>query len=379
MTLVSLERDARLATAALDALPCATPFLALDLDAVELAYARLRRALPRVRIHYAVKCNPEPALLERLHALGSAFEIASLPELEALAALGVDPRDVLYGNPVKPVAHVAGASALGLDRFTVDSRGELERLALHAPGARVLVRLTVADGGSRLPLAGKFGVDVATATQLLVDARELGLVPHGVTFHVGSQALDPDAFRRALGVAGAVLDSARRHRIRLELVDLGGGFPARYTERVPPLSAYAAAVEAGIDALPYAVEAAAEPGRSLVAEAGVLATTVLGVAWRDGRRWIHLDAGTFNGLMETLETRRELRYPLAYSARDAAPVGPATLAGPTCDSEDTLFLDVPVPVDLEAGERVYIGSAGAYTTAYASRFNGFDVPATVVL
>jgi ornithine decarboxylase len=361
---------------ALDALRLEAPFLALDLDVVARAYAAVCRALPQIPLHYAVKCNPEPALLARLHALGAGFEVASLAELKVLAALGVDPRGVLYSNPVKPPAHIAGAHALGLDRFAADSRCELEKLADGAPGSRVYVRLDAADPASRVPLAGKFGVDPATAVALLAEARSLGLVAHGLTFHVGSQTLDPGAYRRAIELAGAVLRAARAQGLRLELLDIGGGLPARYMEPVPPIGAYGRAIAGALARLPYPIEVVAEPGRALVAEAGVLATTVIGIADRGGRRWVHLDVGAFNGMMESLETRRQLIFPLGWSSRGRRRLVPSAVTGPTCDSEDTMFLDVPLPDDLRPGDRLYIQSAGAYTTAYASRFNGFEIPRT---
>jgi ornithine decarboxylase len=376
MSAQPLQGPDALAPAALDALPYATPFLVLDHQRVEDAYARLRRALPRIALHYAVKCNPEPALLARLHGLGAAFEIASLSELESLVALGVDPSRVLFSNPVKPSSHIDGARQLGVTRFAADSRDELEKLSAGAAGANVYVRLDAQDATSRVPLAGKFGVEPATALSLLLEARSLALRPYGLTFHVGSQALDPAAYTRAIRIAAEVMREAQAHGIRLEFLDIGGGLPARYAEPIPPLEAYGHAIAKGLAALPYAVHVVAEPGRALVAEAGVLATTVIGVAERRGRRWLHLDVGTFNGMMETLETRRELVYALGYSPRGPRRFVAAAVTGPTCDSEDTMFVDVQVPDDLRSGDRLYILTAGAYTTAYASRFNGFDIPCT---
>jgi ornithine decarboxylase len=373
---VVTRRSRALSPEALDALPVAAPFLALDLGVVEAAYARLRRALPQVAVHYAVKCNPEPALLARLAALGSGFEIASLVELESLVALGVDACRVLYSNPVKHAAQIAGAWRLGVDRFAADSHCELAKLAAHAPGARVYVRLDASDAASRVPLAGKFGVDPESAVSLLLEARALGLVPHGLTFHVGSQAVDPGAYARAIALAGSVMRAASSRGIRVELLDIGGGLPARYVEAVPPIEAFGRVIARALATLPHPVVAVAEPGRALVAEAGVMATTVIGIADRHGRRWVHLDVGAFNGMMETLETRRELIFPLAWSPRGARRLVPCALTGPTCDSEDTLFLDVLLPDDLGPDDRVYIQSAGAYTTAYASRFNGFEIPST---
>jgi ornithine decarboxylase len=155
-------------------------------------------------------------------------------------------------------------------------------------------------------------------------------------------------------LAGSVMRAARTHRLQLELLDIGGGLPARYTEPVPPLRAYHRAIADAVERLPYAVEVVAEPGRALVAESGVLATTVIGVADRRGRRWVHLDVGAFNGMMETLETRRELIFPLTWSNRGRRRLVPCVVTGPTCDSEDTLFLDVQLPEDLGPGDRLYI-------------------------
>jgi ornithine decarboxylase len=374
-----LSGSRRLCPSALDDLPFPTPFLALDLDVVERSYAGLVEALPGIALHYAVKCNPEPAVITRLASLGAGFEIASLAELELLVGLGVDARRVLYSNPVKPTSHIGGAWRLGVDRFAADSRCELEKLAEHAPGSRVYVRLDAPDATSRVPLTGKFGVDAATAIELLLEARALGLVPDGVTFHVGSQALDPDAYVRAIALAGEVMEALLPHGVRLSLLDIGGGLPARYVERIPPLGAFGRAIARALGTLPYRVDVVAEPGRALVAEAGVLAATVIGVADRRGIHWVHLDVGAFNGMMECLETRRELVFPLACSPRGQRTFVPCAVTGPTCDSEDTLFLDVPLPADLRPGERLYIRTAGAYTTAYASRFNGFDVPRTYVV
>jgi ornithine decarboxylase len=367
---------APLAPDALDALSFPGPFLALDLDVVAWSYAAVERALPGVAIHYAVKCNPEPAVIARLHALGAGFEIASLCELKLLVALGIGTGGVLYSNPVKPSDQIAAAWRLGVERFAADSRGELEKLAAHAPGSSVYIRVDASDPSCRVPLAGKFGVDAATSLDLLLTARSLGLRPLGLTFHVGSQALDPGAYARAIDLCGGVMRAASAQGLRLELLDIGGGLPARYRDPIPPILSYGEAIGEAIERLPYAVEVVVEPGRALVAEAGVLATTVIGVADRRGQRWVHLDVGAFNGMMETLETRRTLIFPLAWSSRGARRLLPCAVTGPTCDSEDTMFLSVPLPDDLGEGDRLYIQTAGAYTTAYASRFNGFEIPRT---
>ena len=273
------------------------------------------------------------------------------PSSRLLAALGIDARDVLYSNPVKPPAHDrrrAGARASTASRRT---RAASSRSSQRTRPARASTSAsTRRDATSRVPLAGKFGVDPATAVALLVEARTLGLVPHGLTFHVGSQTLDPRAYARAIELAGAVLRAAAhagaaaraaRHRRR----------PAGPLHRAGPAArgVSGARSQMPLARLPYPIEVVAEPGRALVAEAGVLATTVIGVAERAGRRWVHLDVGAFNGMMETLETRRELIFPLAWSSRGTRRLVPCAVTGPTCDSEDTMFFDVLLPDDLAAG------------------------------
>ena len=362
-----------LAPEVLDAAPHRTPYLVMDLDRVVRAYRTLRAALPVDEIHYATKCNADPGVLAALHRAGCRFEIASYPELVLLRKVGVRAADVLFSNPVKPPDHIARAYAAGCWRFAVDSAAELEKIAAGAPGAAVYVRLDGVPGSvGTVPSEGKFGIGLVEAADLLLDTARRGLRPYGVTFHVGSQMTRPEAWSEAIDRVGLLLTWLAERGLRLEMIDIGGGFPARYSEDVPPPTAYAEQIRGALDRLPYRPRVVAEPGRALVAEAGVLVTTVLGHARRRERDWVHLDVGAFNGMMEALETGRPT-YPLSDSRRGVP--GRCHLAGPSCDSQDTVLFDAALSADLMCGDRVYIGSAGAYTTAYASRFNGFDIPA----
>jgi ornithine decarboxylase len=355
-----------------------TPYLAMDLDAVSHAYRVLAGALPGVTLHYAVKCNPDPRVLDRLRELGCRFEIASAPELELLGTIGVHPADVLFSNPVKTPAHIAAAHAAGVRRYAFDSTAELDKIGAHAPGASVYVRLSTSGNAAQVPSEGKFGVGVEAAGRLLRDAAGRGLDPHGVTFHVGSQTTDPLAWDAAIESCGRLMDALLEHGIRLRMVDIGGGFPAAYVEYTPHPAGIGKHVGTAVERyLPYPVDLVAEPGRALVAEAGTMVATVIGVAERHGRRWVHLDVGAFNGMMEALETGNRLRYPVSDS-RSSATVVPHHVTGPTCDSQDTVLHDAPLSASLTVGDTVYIHSAGAYTTSYASRFNGFDLPATLI-
>lgn len=351
----------------------AGPELVIDLDRVAAAYRAFTVHLPNVNVHYAMKCNPHPEILALLQALGCGFEIASAAELDDLLAIGADPAQVLSSNPVKPPAHIARQHAAGVWRFAFDSLDELDKLAAAAPGAAVVVRLAAHQIRSGVPSEGKFGVDVDTAVTLLLAARERGLRPYGVAFHVGSQMLLPHAWRAPLRAVGHLMDKLATENVFLHMVNVGGGFPARYAGKTPPLADYGATIAAGLAQLPYPAAVVCEPGRALVAEAGRLRASVIGTAVRGGRRWAHLDVGAFNGLMESLETGNQLRFAVSDS-RGSVARDRFHLTGPTCDSQDTIMFDVELSADLRTGDHVYLDGTGAYTTVYASRFNGFDAP-----
>ena len=367
----------------LAAMDVETPFLACDLGIVLDRLSSLRSALPGVDVHYALKCNPSPEIVAAIASAGAGFEVASLGELQVLLAAGVSGQDVLYSNTIKPARHISEAAAAGVWRFSFDSENELQKIAANAPGSAVYVRLRVDDSTSRFPLGRKFGAEAHTARALMLLARELGLVPYGLTFHVGSQCTTPAAWRSALSSASRLMSRLADDGIRLQMVDLGGGFPARYVDPVPPIEQYGRVITSAIDdVLPYRPETVvAEPGRYLVAESAVLVSSVLGREERAGEEWVYLDVGVYNGLMETQQMLNEWEYPLWTSRRAHAsePRLPFTIAGPSCDSADTMFLATPLPASLGVGDQVMIGSAGAYTLSYASNFNGFPPPTPVFL
>ena len=359
--------------------PASTPYLRMHLDGLERRYARFSSAFPGVDVHFAMKCNNDRSVLSCLHRHGCKFEIASAAELDVLLGLGVRAAQVLFSNPVKTPADIRRAAQAGVWRFACDSSAELHKIASVAPNAAVYLRLAVAAGGSVVASEGKFGIDARTVIGLALKARRLRLDVHGLTFHVGSQMLQPDAWAAAIAECGEIMRQLQRHDIVISMVDIGGGFPARYDADVPPLEVIGGAVtEAIATDLPYTVHVVAEPGRSLVAECGEMVSTVIGIAERGGRRWLHLDVGAFNGLMEYLETSNQLPYPITDSIHSELTVL-SQLTGPSCDSQDTILFDVALSAELAVGDQVVIGSAGAYTTAYASHFNGCDIPYVVAV
>ena len=204
-----------------------SPYFICDLDTIRDRYRRLGMCLPGIECFYALKCNPATEVLQTLAQLGASFEIASLGELQILRTQGIEPADVIYSNTVKPPAHVAAAHEAGVWRFAFDGEGELRKLAEHAPGSAVYVRLRVDDTTSVFPLSRKFGASASDAHQLLITARDLGLRPYGVTFHVGSQCTSASAWRQALTSVGRLLSTLLEDGIELEMLNLSGGFPAR--------------------------------------------------------------------------------------------------------------------------------------------------------
>ncbi|WP_444861174.1 type III PLP-dependent enzyme [Actinosynnema pretiosum] len=358
-----------------------TPCLVIDLPTVVERFRALRAALPGVGIFYAVKANPTPEVVEVLAAEGCSFDVASPNEIDLCLAKGAPPEAVSYSNPIKKAADIAYAHRLGVRLFVSDSEQDVRTIAEHAPGARVMLRILVESRGSTYPFGKKFGCAPDMAVDLLRLAGELGLEPYGVAFHAGSQQLDPTGWDAAIADAAEVTAKLRAEGVALSVVNLGGGLPAGYLEQPPPLAEYAAAMTGAVRRAfgEHAPSVMIEPGRALVAESGVIRSSVVLVArksYSDERRWVFLDIGRYGGLAET--EGEAIAYPLR-TTRDGGEVGPVVLAGPTCDADDVLYQHTryDLPLDLRAGDHVDLLRAGAYTASYSSvAFNGFPPLAT---
>ena len=360
-----------------------SPFLAVDLDVIRAKYRELCERFPTASVYYAVKANPAPEVVTLLAATGSSFDIASPSELDMCLALGVHPARLSYGNTIKKPADIEYAFRRGVRRFAFDSEAELRKLALYARGAAVMCRLQTTGENAGWPLSRKFGCDLEMAAELLHMTRDLGLRAIGVAFHVGSQQTDPTQWREPLREAAGLFRKLSRQGIALNTVNIGGGFPVPYEGDVPPVRQFADAIGAAMDDAFAASrpKLMLEPGRSLVAEAGVIQSEVVLVSHKsrsDKTRWVYLDVGKFGGLAETLD--ESIKYRLR-TTRTGAP-GPVVLAGPTCDSADILYekAGYSLPLDLECGDRIEILNTGAYTSSYASvGFNGFPPLRTICL
>lgn len=354
----------------------ATPCLVLDVDRVERNFRRLQATLPLARIYYAVKANPAAPILERLTGLGSSFDAASWEEIEACLAAGARPEAISYGNTVKKASAIKAAHEAGVTMFAFDSEPELMKLAKHAPGARVYCRILVENKGAEWPLSRKFGCELDMARELMIKAGKLGLDPYGISFHVGSQQTSTGAYEGAIARVAMLFTDLKDAGVKLRMVNLGGGYPVRYRQEVPAIDDFGMTIMGAMTAhfgndLP---EMVIEPGRFMVGDAGVVSSEVVLVSRKgkdDPVRWVYLDIGRFGGLAET--EGEAIRYAI-QTPHDGAADGPVTIAGPTCDSADTLYekSNYRLPLALADGDRVELLAAGAYVTSYASQgFNGF--------
>ena len=324
-----------------------------------------------------MKANPAPEILRLLASMGSYFDTASVAEIEMAMDAGATAARISFGNTIKKERDIARAFALGIRLFAVDCVEEVEKIARAAPGARVFCRVLTDGEGAEWPLSRKFGCVPEMAVDVLRHAKALGLDSYGVSFHVGSQQTEVDAWDRRWRDAKRVFATLAEEGIVLKMVNMGGGFPTRYLRDVPSAEAYGQAIFSALrkhfgNNIP---ETIIEPGRGMVGNAGVIKSEVVLISKKsdnDNVRWVFLDIGKFGGLAETMD--EAIRYPIV-TPRDGDEIAPCVLAGPTCNSADVMYekTPYPLPLTLTIGDEVLIEGTGAYTTTYSSvAFNGFE-------
>jgi ornithine decarboxylase len=359
-----------------------TPLYVVDHDALRKNYAQFKRYLPRVQAYYAVKANPDPAIVRTLYKAGASFDVASLPEFlivhKYIRHLSAKRRQdfiwdkIIYANPIK-----ANETLTELDPYkplvTYDNFEEIKKIRKYAPHAGLALRIRVPNTGAMVELSSKFGAHSGEAVELIEAAHKAGLVVEGLSFHVGSQTTNFENYVQALNLSAGIFAEAKQRGYNLKLLDIGGGFPARYNNGIKPFSVLARRINAEINRLfPKDIEILAEPGRFLVATAATLVAKVIGKAQRDGKRCYYIDDGvyhTFSGIIFD-----HCQYHLKAFKRGARQI--SSVFGPTCDALDTISLAEELP-DLKLGDLVYSENIGAYSHASATYFNGFPPAKTV--
>ena len=351
-----------------------TPLLVISLEQVKENYAMMKNALRDVKIYYAVKSNPHDRIVQTLAQQGSCFDVASDGEMRQLARLGISPDRIVYANPVKTRKGLLTARETGVFKFTFDSEKEIEKIAEYVPGGKVLLRIRIDATNALIDLNKKFGADPREAIRLLLAAKNKGLDPAGLCFHVGSQTTEAAPFIEAIQICANLFAEARQAGLNLRILDIGGGYPAPTRTLDVDVPAMGREIRAALDKYFPHTEIWAEPGRVICGTVVNLVTRVIGETEREGQRWYFLDEGlygTFSGLIFDHQD-----YELETFKSGSQKVL-ATFAGPSCDSLDVIVKDRETPV-LEVDDLVMVPNCGAYTSASATTFNGFALAETVI-
>ena len=354
-----------------------TPFMLIRRSALEKQFARFQKALPEVTPYYAIKANPHPKIVKTFAELGANFDVASAAEMKSVLKHDVSPSRIIFANTIKSKEDLITASRRRVKLMTFDNEAELYKIAENFPKAHVIVRIKVANRGSVVQLSLKFGAEPDQAFYLLQKAKSLGLVPKGVSFHVGSQSTNVENYLQALELTANIFREAKENDMPLKIVDIGGGFPIQHFDNEIGINFERMAVEIRkqMKALfSKQVEFMAEPGRFFAGPSGILVTQVIGRAFRDNQNFYYLNDGVYQDFSGMVFDH--CKYEFKTLRR--GPKYMSTLAGPTCDSFDILSNSEELP-ELYAGDVVYAKNIGAYSSASAvPNFNGFE-PAKIIL
>lgn len=360
-----------------------TPLFVIDHDALRKAYRQFRRHLPRIQVYYAMKANPNPEIVKTLYHEGASFDVASMPEFmvvyENIKKMPAKERQqwiwdkIIYANPTKPTDTLEQLNKYK-PLVTFDNREEIHKIKKHAPNAGLVLRLKVPNTGAMVELSSKFGASPGEAVDLILEADKVGLTVEGLSFHVGSQTTNFENYVQALNLSANVYREARdRGYTKMNLLDIGGGFPAPYDDSVKPFEELAKVINTELDRLiPQDVQILAEPGRFLAAVCGTSVAEVIGKAVRDGKTCYYINDGVYHTYSGVIFDH--CKYPVRSFKK--GPTSICSVFGPTCDALDVVSMAENLP-DLERGDLVYSENIGAYSHASATYFNGFP-PATIV-
>jgi ornithine decarboxylase len=360
-----------------------TPLFVIDHDELRKNYRQFRKYLPRVQVYFAVKANSDPAIVRTLYKEGSSFDVASMPEFmivhENIQHLPAKERQewiwdkIIYANPTKPADTLEKLNQYK-PLVTFDSFEEIKKIRQHAPNAGLALRLKVPNTGAMVELSSKFGAAPGEAVDMILAADKAGLTVEGISFHVGSQTTNFENYVQALSLTASVFKEAKdRGYTKMNLIDIGGGFPAPYDASVRPFQELAKVINTEIDRLfPKDIQILAEPGRFLVASAGYAVSKVIGKAVRDGKMCYYINDGVYHTYSGVIFDH--CKYPV--KAFKQGPTQICSVFGPTCDALDVVSMAENLP-DLQRDDFVYSVNIGAYSHASATHFNGFP-PATVV-
>ena len=362
-----------------------TPLFVVDHNEIRNNYATFRKYLPRVQAYFAVKALPDPTVVQTLFEAGASFDVASMPEFRIVHAYIKDMPDkarqdwiwdkIIYAHPIKDEGTLRE-----LDPYkplvTYDNAEEIRKIKRHAPHAGLALRLKVPNTGAMVELSSKFGAAPGEAVDLILAAVEAGLTVEGISFHVGSQTTNFENFVQAINLAAGIFAEAKsRGYTKMNVLDIGGGFPAPYDASVKPFRTLARRINTELDRLfPKEIQILAEPGRFLVATAATAVSRIIGKAVRDGKLCYYINDGVYHTFSGIIFDHCHY-HPKTFKRGDNRTI--CTIFGPTCDALDVVSMSEELPENLELGDLLYTQNIGAYSIASTTPFNGFP-PAKVV-
>jgi diaminopimelate decarboxylase len=350
-------------------------FYIINLGALFDSYTNWIKLLPNVHPYYAVKCNPNPVILDALASLGCNFDCASENEMKMVIEITKDPSRIIFANPCKMSSQIRYARANDVDLMTFDCEEELYKIKLYHPYAKLVLRLAVDDSKSRCKFNKKFGCKLSQVEELLNIVKTLKLDVIGFSFHVGSGCSSADTFYDAIYECRKACDIAERVGIGISVIDIGGGFPG--VDKEIKFEDIARRINDGITEFfseKAAIQFIAEPGRYFAESSHTLVLNVIGkkniIDEETGEKIIvyYLNDGIY-GSFGCIYFDHNNPVVLPFNERNNE-LHKSRLFGPTCDSIDLISNDIMLP-ELAVGEWVYVENFGAYTVASSSNFNGF--------
>ena len=353
-----------------------TPFMMIRKSVLEKQYLRFQKSFPDVTPYYAIKANPNPGIIKTFIKLGASFDVASGSEMKQVLRLGAKPSKIIFANTIKSPEDIEFAKRRRVRLMTFDNEPELYKIAKHYPGAHVLCRIKVANEGSVVELSLKFGADPEQAFFFLRKAKALGLRPAGISFHVGSQSTNVENYLQALEISRGIFKEAKENGLPLKILDIGGGFPIQHFDNEIGINfeRMAHQIRQEMKTFDKKVNFIAEPGRVLAGPSGVLVTQVIGRTFRNNKNYYYLNDGIYADFSGMVFDHCKYEFKTLRRGQKFL----SALAGPTCDSFDTLSLNEEI-AELYVGDVVYVKNIGAYSCASAvPNFNGFE-PAKIIL
>ncbi|MEW6411748.1 MAG: type III PLP-dependent enzyme [Candidatus Zixiibacteriota bacterium] len=353
-----------------------TPVLLMSRSQIARNFDRLQMAMPRVKLHYAVKPNSHEAIVSEVYNRGGNFDVCSAGEIKTVGKTGIDPASLIHSHPIKSIPEFDYAVNSGLEMFVVDNPDEVKKLARYEKKLKILVRFRINTNTSAVVnLQYKYGCHVKEVLPLARMIKDAGHEFYGLCFHIGSQCVYSENYTKAIRAAHSLIQQLDMEGFDTRLLDIGGGFPVEYDEPVPEIEDFCKPIVRALDKhIRPGIKVISEPGRYIAATPTTLICSVIGKSVRDGKIWYYMDDGlysTFSGILYD-----HCQYPVVTDKEGEHKL--SVLAGPTCDSFDVMYDGLMIP-EHNVGDRLMFMATGAYCEVSGSNFNALRRPEYLVL